>query len=219
MRILLVEDDILLGEAVRDGVRQDGDVVDWVQDGDAARAALATASFDAILLDLGLPRTAGLLVLKGLRARGDHTPVIIITARDQVADRIAGLDEGADDYLVKPFDLDELAARLRAVVRRTAGRAEPRLCVGDVMLDPVRREVTRNGLLVEVTAREFALLQVLMLAPGRVLSRAQLEESLYTWGEEPSSNAVEVHVHHLRRKLGDAFISNLRGQGYRVGGR
>jgi len=206
----------MIGDAVRAGLRRLGFSVDWVQDGVAAEQALLTEPYDACLLDLGLPRKAGLAVLRRLRERGSMLPVLVLTARDAIADRVEGLDAGADDYVLKPFDLAELAARIRAVTRRKAGRAQATIEHGDVTLDPATREVRRNGELVALSPREFALLEALLEHPGRILSRAQLEERLYGWGEEVESNVVEVHVHTLRRKLGAGFIRNVRGVGYRV---
>jgi len=217
MRLLVVEDDRLLGDGIRAGLAQAGFAVDWVEDGRAAELALAAEPYAAVVLDLGLPRRSGLDVLAGVRARGSAVPVLILTARDTVADRVGGLDAGADDYLVKPFDLAELTARVRALVRRSAGRAEPVLRAGDVVLDPAARTVTRAGERVELAPREFALLHELMRHAGRVLSREQLERNLYQWNEEPGSNAIEVHVHHLRRKLGTDLIRTLRGAGYVIG--
>jgi len=214
--LLLAEDDIMIGDAVRAGLRRLGFSVDWVQDGVAAEQALLAEPYDACLLDLGLPRKAGLAVLRRLRERGSMLPVLVLTARDAITDRVEGLDAGADDYVVKPFDLAELAARIRAVTRRKAGRAQTVIEHGDVALDPAAREVRRNGELVALSPREFALLQALLEQPGRILSRGQLEERLYGWGEEVESNVVEVHVHTLRRKLGADFIRNVRGVGYRV---
>lgn len=214
MRLLLVEDDNMIGEAVRTGLRQEGFTVDWVREAEAGEAALRTEPYALLLLDLGLPRKSGLDWLRELRRRGDPTPVLVITARDAVADRIAGLDGGADDYLVKPFDLEELAARVRAVLRRHAGRAEPLLQHGDLTLDPATRQATLKGQPVTLSAREYALLAALLERPGAILSRAQLEQRLYGWGEEVESNAVEVHIHHLRRKLGTDAIRNVRGLGY-----
>jgi len=214
MRILLVEDDPLLGDGVQAGLRQAGFAADWVRDGIAARTALSTESFAALVLDLGLPRLSGLELLRGLRAAHDPIPVLILTARDTVAERILGLDAGADDYLVKPFDLDELSARLRALLRRSAGSPDPVLRVGRIELDPAAHGVRMDGQPVELSAREFALLHELMTHAGRVLSRRQLEERLYPWGEEVESNAVEVHVHHLRRKLDPRLIRTIRGVGY-----
>lgn len=206
----------MIGEAVRLGLRKQGLAVDWVQDGVAAKAALSTETFELVLLDLGLPKLDGLQVLKWLRATGSKVPVLILTARDSVNDRIKGLDAGADDYILKPFDFDELAARVRAVLRRQSGRAENLVEHLDITLDPVRHEVTREGNPVNLSHREFALLEALLERPGQVLSRAQLEERLYGWGEEVESNAVEVHIHNLRKKLGADYIQNVRGVGYRV---
>ncbi len=214
MRVLLVEDDAMIGESVAAGLRLAGHTVDWVQDGRAAEAALAAGVHEIVLLDLGLPRKVGLDVLRTLRAGGADLPVLIITARDAVADRIAGLDAGADDYIVKPFDLDELAARIRAVARRRAGRAAPVIEHGTLTLDPAARQVHVDGREVALSAREFAVLEALLERPGAVLSRAQLEERLYGWQQEIESNAVEVHIHALRRKLGADLIRTLRGVGY-----
>jgi two-component system response regulator QseB len=214
MRVLLAEDDPMIGAAVERGLRQDGFVVDWVQDGAAAETALAERVHDLLLLDLGLPRRTGLDVLAAMRRRNDARPVLILTARDAVGDRVAGLDAGADDYLVKPFDLDELAARIRALGRRQSGRAQPRLSHGDLTLDPATREVTCAGAPVSLSPREFALLEALMTRPTSVLSRAQLEQRLYGWDEPVESNAVEVHLHALRRKLGTEMIRNVRGVGW-----
>ncbi len=206
----------MIGEAVRAGLQGLGFAVVWVRDGGEAAHALGVGEYDLCLLDLGLPRREGLRILRDLRRRGSTLPVVIVTARDAVADRVAGLDAGADDYVVKPFELTELAARIRAVLRRRAGRASPAIEHLGVTLDPARHEVTRDGQPVELSAREFALLFALMESPGTVLSRAQLEERLYGWGEEVGSNVVEVHIHALRRKLGAEFIRNVRGVGYRV---
>ena len=216
MRVLLAEDDAMIGAAVRDRLRGQGFAVDWVRDGRAADAALAGEAYDLLLLDLGLPGREGLPVLKGLRGRGSTLPVVILTARDAVDDRVAGLDAGADDYIVKPFDLKELEARLRAVLRRHAGRASSVIEHGRLSLDLASHELRRDGVPVPVSPREFALLQALLERPGRILSRAQLEERLYGWGEEVGSNVVEVHIHSLRRKLGANLIRNVRGVGYRV---
>jgi two-component system response regulator QseB len=216
MRLLLVEDDAMLGEAVRRGLRQQGHAVDWVQDGLEAEAALEAEAYDAVLLDLGLPLKGGLEVLRDLRGRRIGVPVLILTAQDAISERVAGLDSGADDYLVKPFDLDELAARLRALQRRRAGRTEPAIEHGPLRLDPAAHEVFLDGAPVPLTAREFSLLQALLEHPGRPMSRARLEERLYGWGEQVESNAVEVHVHALRRKLGAQWIKTLRGVGYMV---
>jgi DNA-binding response OmpR family regulator len=216
MRILLVEDDAMIGESVSSALRLEGHAVDWVRDGRAAELAADGSEFDLVLLDLGLPRKDGLEVLRSLRARKRRTPVLIVTARDAVQDRVQGLDAGADDYLVKPFDLDELAARIRALARRSAGRAEPHIEHLGVTLDPTTRGVMRDGRSVALSAREFAVLEALLARPGAVLSRGQLEEKLYGWGEEIGSNAVEVYIHGLRRKLGADFIRTVRGVGYLV---
>lgn len=216
MRLLLVEDDVMIGEAVRTGLKREGFTVDWVRDGAAADLALRTGSFDLMLLDLGLPKQDGFSVLRALRGRKDTLPVLILTARDAVSDKVQGLDAGADDYLVKPFDLAELAARIRALGRRKAGRGEPQIEHRGVTLNPATRQVFVKGAEALLSPREFALLQALMERPGQILSRAQLEERLYGWGEEVGSNAVEVHIHSLRRKLGNSFILNVRGVGWRV---
>jgi DNA-binding response OmpR family regulator len=214
MRLLLVEDDSMIGEAARQGLRHEGHTVDWVRDGREAEGSVAATAYDVVLLDLGLPKRDGLAVLRGWRARGEHVPVLIITARDAVADRIAGLDAGADDYLVKPFDLDELSARVRAVARRRAGRADSTVRVGELEIDTAARRVKWKGAEVNLSAREYALLEALADRPGAFLTRAQLEERLYGWAEEIASNAVEVHIHALRRKLDPNLIRNVRGMGY-----
>ena len=214
MRFLLVEDDPMIGDTLRAALRMEGHAVDWVRDAAAAQSTLASERFDLLLLDLGLPQGSGLDVLRAARARGDSTPVIVLTARDGPGDRVAGLDAGADDYLVKPFDLDELSARIRAVLRRQAGRAEPLLSHAGVTLDPATRQVTQDGQPVLLSAREYAVLELLMQRPGAVLSRAQIEDRLYGWGEEIESNAVSVYVHQLRKKLGPEFIRSMRGVGY-----
>jgi two-component system response regulator QseB len=216
MRILLVEDDTLLGDGVRAGLAQEGYAVDWVREGKAAQAAVDAERYDVVLLDLGLPRLSGLDLLAALRSAGKAVPVLILTARDRVADRVAGLDAGADDYLVKPFDLEELAARIRALTRRQAGRAEPVIRHGDIVLDPAAHTVTRRGKPVELSPREYAVLHELLRNAGTVLSKPRLEQSLYGWDQEVESNAVEVHIHHLRRKLGAGLIRTLRGIGYTV---
>ncbi|MCW5300569.1 response regulator [Herbaspirillum lusitanum] len=216
MRILLVEDDLMVGEAARKGLRQDGFAVDWVQDGAAAALALRQEDYALVLLDLGLPQKNGLAVLQELRAAGNKVPVLITTARDAVADRVAGLDAGADDYLIKPYDLEELSARMRALLRRQAGRADSLIQVRDVSLNPATREVLLQGRPVALSAREFTLLQAFLDRPGVVLSRAQLEEKLYGWDDGVDSNAIEVHIHALRKKLGSDFIKNVRGIGYLV---
>ena len=206
----------MIGEAIRAGLKREGFAVDWVHDAPAARLALRQEPFELLLLDLGLPGGDGLQLLRELRAHGAPLPVLIITARDAVSDRVQGLDAGADDYLVKPFDLDELAARIRALLRRRSGRGAPGMEHLGVVLDPAEHRVTRDGAEVALSPREFALLQLLLERPGTILSRAQLEERLYGWGEEVESNAVEVHIHGLRRKLGAQFILTVRGVGYRV---
>jgi two-component system response regulator QseB len=216
MRVLLVEDDQMIAEAVRTALEQDGYVVDWVHDGAVAAAAITASAFDLVLLDLGLPRREGLEVLREARARGDATPVIIITARDDVHSRVAGLDAGADDYVVKPFDLEELAARMRSVLRRRAGRGDPVIEHGGIRLNTITHEVSHDGQPVALSAREYAVLEALLQRPGAVLSRAQLEDRLYGWGGEIESNAIEVYVHALRRKLGSDSIRTLRGVGYYV---
>jgi len=216
MRILLVEDDLMVGEAARKGLRQDGFAVDWVQDGAAASLALRQEEYALVLLDLGLPQKNGLAVLQELRAAGNKVPVLIATARDAVADRVAGLDAGADDYLIKPYDLEELSARMRALLRRQSGRADSLIEVRDVSLNPATREVLLQGRPVTLSAREFTLLQAFLDRPGVVLSRAQLEEKLYGWDDSVDSNAIEVHIHSLRKKLGSGFIKNVRGIGYLV---
>ena len=216
MRLLLVEDDPMIGASVQSGLRQEGHTVDWVRDGKAAELALASGVHEMLLLDLGLPHKSGLELLSGLRRRGLDLPVLVITARDSVADRVKGLDAGADDYLVKPFDLDELSARIRALMRRRSGRASPRIEHGPLTLDPATHQVTLNGDPLALSAREFALLHALLEQPGVPLSRAQLEERLYGWNEEVESNTVEVYIHALRRKLGAEWIRNVRGVGYRI---
>lgn len=216
MRILLVEDDTLLGDALQAGLRQAGFAVDWMRDGAAADAALRVESFTAVVLDLGLPKLAGFAVLRELRAREDRTPVLILTARDAVDDRVRGLDAGADDYVVKPVAIAELAARLRALVRRSQGAAGGVLRLRELEIDPAARTVRYAGRPVELQPREFAVLLELVLNAGRVLTRAQLESRLYEWGEALESNAIEVHVHHLRRKLDPALIRTVRGVGYMV---
>jgi two-component system response regulator QseB len=216
MRLLIAEDDPQLGDGLTVGLRQDGYAVDWVKDGVAADLALKSESYDLLVLDLGLPRLAGMEVLTRLRERGQALPVLILTAHDATGDKIAGLDGGADDYLVKPIGLAELAARVRALARRAAGRAAPLLRHGELVLDPAARQVTLAGMPVELSARELSLLQLLLENAGRVMTRAQLEASVYGWRDEPDSNALEVHIHHLRRKLGADLIKTLRGIGYTV---
>lgn len=216
MRILLAEDDALLGDGLRAGLRQQGFVVDWVRDGLAAERELRAEGqpYAAAVLDLGLPLKDGLDVLASLRRDKISLPVLVLTARDAVPDRIRGLDLGADDYVIKPIDLHELGARLRALLRRSHGQAQELLRVQDLLLDPAARTVQRGEMPIPLSTREFDLLQVLMLAAGRVLSREQLEQQLYSWGQEVESNAIEVHIHHLRRKLGSELIQTVRGVGY-----
>jgi len=216
MRILIVEDDPMIGASIRTGLRQDGYTADWARDGNSAELAVATNEYDAILLDLGLPGRSGLELLAQWRRKRNAVPILIITARDSVEDRIAGLDGGADDYLVKPFDLNELAARLRALLRRRSGRATPVIEHGPLQLDPATHEVRLNGNEIRLSGREFALLYALLQVPGVPLSRSQLEDRLYGWEEEIGSNAVEVHIHALRRKIGSELIRNVRGVGYMV---
>lgn len=214
MRILLAEDDALLGDGLRAGLRQQGFQVDWVRTGDAAERELRGQPYAAAVLDLGLPLKDGMEVLAAIRHAGIALPVLVLTARDAVPDRVKGLNAGADDYVVKPVDLEELGARLRALVRRAHGTAQDKLRAGDIELDPAARTVARQGQVVPLAAREFDLLHALMLNAGRVMSREQLEQHLYSWGQEVESNAIEVHVHHLRRKLGASLIQTVRGIGY-----
>ena len=216
MRILLVEDDRMIAEGVRKALRGEGFAVDWVQDGEAALTAAGSETYDLVLLDLGLPKRDGLDVLRTLRSRGHALPVLIVTARDAIADRVKGLDLGADDYLVKPFDLDELGARMRALIRRQAGRCESVIRHGPLTLDSAAHQVTLDGAPVALSAREFALLEALLARPGAVLSKTQLEEKMYGWGEEIGSNTVEVYIHALRKKLGADLIRNVRGLGYMI---
>ena len=214
MRILVVEDDPLLGRGVQAGLEQAGFAADWVRDGVAADAALQAGEYAAVVLDLGLPRLEGLELLRRRRAQRDRTPVLILSARDALEDRVTGLDVGADDYMVKPFRVEELAARLRALVRRAHGEAAPALSVAGVTLDPGARSVSWQGRPVELPAREFDVLHELMLNAGRVLSREHLQGRVYRWGEEVESNAIDVHIHHLRRKLAPELIRTIRGVGY-----
>lgn len=216
MRILLVEDDPELGDGLTIGLRQAGFAVDWLRDGHSADQALQTETFDFVVLDLGLPRLSGMEVLGRARSRGLSVPILILTARDATGDKVSGLDAGADDYLVKPIDLDELTARIRALTRRSAGRAAPLLVHGELAVDPAAHLVTLAGQAVELSSREFSLLQMLLENAGRVLTRTQLEQSVYGWRDEPDSNALEVHIHHLRKKLGSDLIRTLRGVGYTI---
>ena len=214
MRVLLVEDDPMIAQGLQTALRQDGYTVDWMRDGLSAAGALRTSRFDLVLLDLGLPGRDGLEVLRELRARGDATPVLILTARDERRDRVAGLDAGADDYIVKPFDLDEVAARMRSVLRRVAGRGDPCIQHGGIRLDPASHAVERDGKPVTLSPHEYSVLEALLQRPGTVLSRSQLEDRLYGWDEAVESNAIEVYIHGLRRKLGADAIRTLRGVGY-----
>ena len=216
MRVLVVEDDTGIGRAVVAGLDRSGYAVDWVRDGAQAEAALANGVYDLALLDLGLPQRDGLQILKSVRRAGLELPVVVITARDALSDRIAGLDGGADDYLVKPFDLDELLARIRAVIRRRTGRLSPEMVYGALRIDPAKHTVSFRGTRVDLSGREFAVLEALMLEPGAVVSRDRLEEAVYGWGEEVGSNSIEVHLHNLRRKLRPELIRNVRGVGYRI---
>lgn len=216
MRLLLVEDDALLGDGIRAGLMLAGYAVDWVRDGKLALNALLDHDYDACVLDLGLPGLDGLAVLRELRQQGRQLPVLVLTARDTRDDKISGLDCGADDYLTKPFDLAELQARMRALLRRAGGAANPVLSHAGVELDPATKRVSRQGQEIQLSAREYALLLDLLSHPRHVRSRAQLEESLYAWGEEADSNTVEVYIHHLRKKLGTGFIRNVRGLGYQL---
>jgi two-component system response regulator QseB len=216
MRILLVEDDELLGDGLRTGLIQYGYTVDWLKDGLTADQALRTENFDVVVLDLGLPKLTGITVLQQLRSRGQTTPVLILTARESIEDRVKGLDSGADDYLTKPFDLDELCARMRALQRRSTTRAEPTLIHENIVLDPAAHSVKFHGELINVSRREFALLEKLLENAGRVLSREHLAQSLYGWGEDVDSNALEVHIHNLRKKFGQDFIHTIRGIGYMI---
>ena len=216
MRLLLVEDDPMIGEAVQDLLRAEHYAVDWVRDGEAADTALRANAYDLVMLDLGLPKRDGIAVLRDLRTRKDRTPVLVATARDAVAQRIEGLDAGADDYVLKPYDLDELLARIRALLRRASGRAEPVYEHKGVSINPSTREASVNGVPVVLSGREWAVLEPLLARPGLVLSRQQLEDKLYGWGDEVSSNAVEVYIHGLRKKLGPDILLNVRGVGYLV---
>lgn len=217
MNLLLVEDDEMLAQAVSAGLRGTDAQVDWVRDAESAQLFLSGHSYDAVLLDLGLPKASGLTVVESLRRRNDATPVLIVTARDRLSDRIAGLDAGADDYIVKPFQLDELSARLRAVVRRSQGRVSPTMRHGEIELDPARRSVTRAGKPVSLSVNEYRTLQALLERRGRVVTRGQLEDAVYGGASAIESNTVAVYVHQLRRKLGDQLIVTVHGFGYRIG--
>jgi two-component system response regulator QseB len=216
MRLLVVEDDPMIGESMQRGLKKSGLAVDWVRDGKSAELALGNGVYDLMILDLGLPHKGGLELLSQLRQQGNDLPVLIVTARDAVDDKVAGLNCGADDYLVKPFDFNELNARVNAIMRRRTGRGNPVMIYGALTLDPIAHQATLRGQPVVLSAKEFALLRALMAVPGAVLSRAELEEALYGWDEEVGSNAVEVHIHNLRNKLGSHAILNIRGAGYRV---
>jgi len=217
MRILLVEDDVMIGESLHKALSHSGYAVDWAKDGDAAELSLSTQEYDIMLLDLGLPKKSGIDVLKTLRAKKNSLPVLILTARDSTSDKVIGLDAGADDYLIKPFELEELGARIRALTRRRNGRVEPLMSAGNMQLNPTTHEMIINGKPALLAAREYALMQALMERPGAILSVAELEDKLYGWNEEVESNAIEVHIYQLRKKLGKKAISNVRGVGYRIG--
>jgi two-component system response regulator QseB len=216
VRVLLVEDDSLLGDGIRVGLTQEGYTVDWVKDGQAAESALLTENFDFLILDIGLPKKNGLDVLKWMRDRGNNLPVLLLTAKDTIADRVRGLDYGADDYLTKPFDLDELCARVRALVRRSAGRTTPTISHGDLLLDPAAHRVVCAGEEVTLAQREYMVLELLLENRGKVMSRERLEQSLYGWSKDVDSNSIEVHIHHLRKKLGNQLIRTIRGVGYMI---
>lgn len=216
MRILVVEDEILLGEGICEGLKQNGYTVDFAQDGIEAESAILLETFDAVVLDIGLPGKDGISVLSSVRGKGCMVPVLILTARDAVDDRVRGLDAGADDYLTKPFELQELSARIRALVRRSSGRATPKIKYEDIEVDPAAHQVLLKGEAVELARREFAMLVYLLENVGKVASRSQLIETLYGWGDEVDSNALEVHIHHLRKKFGSKFIRTIRGVGYMV---
>jgi len=214
MRLLLVEDDPLLGDGIRAGLGQEDYTVDWFKEGRSAEAALKSEHYDLMVLDLGLPDISGLTLLKRLRSRGNDLPVLILTARDAISDRVDGLDSGADDYMIKPFDLDELSARLRALQRRHSGRASSEIRHGDLILDPAAHSISLNGKPVDISPREYAVLHLLLENEGKVMSRSRLEDGLYSWDGEVESNAIEVYIHHLRKKLGTSLIRTIRGVGY-----
>lgn len=216
MRLLLVEDDELLGDALKTGLTQFGYVVDWLKDGESARAAIRIESFELVILDLGLPKLSGLKFLQSVRQMGDLTPIMILTARDTIEDRIQGLDMGADDYMVKPFDLNELSARVRALIRRSQGRADTVIQYRNITLDPSSHTVMIDSQVVNVPRREFALLQKLLENAGHALTRDQLMQSVYGWDEDVDSNTLEVHIHNIRKKLNANFIRTIRGVGYMV---
>lgn len=217
MRILLVEDDALLGDGIQKSLSHLGFTVDWMRDGKQGENALTSEEYAAVVLDLGLPQQDGLALLQSVRAKGVRTPILILTARDDKLDKLKGFNLGADDYVIKPIDMEELAARLRALIRRSAGRASPHIKIGSVEIDPDARQAWYEGKPVELSAKEFAVLELLVQNAGRVLTRAQLEQSLYGWGDSADSNTIEVFIHHLRKKLGSGFIQTLRGIGYTVG--
>lgn len=217
MRLLLAEDDSMIGESITEALISENYAVDWVRDGRAAELALDNGVYDLLLLDLGLPKKQGLTILSDYRKRGGMLPILVITARDSTANRVEGLDAGADDYLIKPFELEELFARVRALLRRQSGRADPLITYGDLTLNPASHEVIFRNQLLNMSAKEFCLLHALLAQPERVLSLAQLEEKLYGWDQEVDSNAIEVYIHRLRKKLGNDFIRNVRGVGYKVG--
>lgn len=217
MRILLVEDDALLGDGIQKSLSHLGFTVDWMRDGKQGENALTSEEYAAVVLDLGLPQQDGLTLLQSVRAQGVRTPILILTARDDKLDKLKGFNLGADDYVIKPIDMEELAARLRALIRRSAGRASPHIKIGSVEIDPDARQAWHEGKPVELSAKEFAVLELLVQNAGRVLTRAQLEQSLYGWGDSADSNTIEVFIHHLRKKLGSGFIQTLRGIGYTVG--
>ena len=216
MRILLVEDDDDIGDGIKKVFKNQGDTIDWLKDGIAAEHALSTENFDAVILDIGLPRLSGLELLHNIRRNGSDVPVLLLTARDTIQDRINDLDSGADDYLVKPFDMQELQARIRAIQRRRSARAEPLITHGDIVINPASHSVTIGGEAMPLSRREFTLLQKFLENPGRTLSRDQLSQTLYGWGETVDSNALEVHIHNLRKKFGSQFIHTIRGVGYIV---
>jgi len=214
MRLLLVEDDEILGDGLVEGLKMEGYAVDWLTNGKLADEALKTNSYELVVLDLNLPDMEGLDILKALRARKDETPVMVLTAKDTVPDRVIGLDSGADDFVIKPFELDEVCARLRALARRNEGRSVPNIEYKGIVLDPASRQVTWNDEKVDLSQKEFEILSFLMSNIGRVISRARLEESMYSWDSDVESNTVEVHIHHLRKKLDPSIIRTVRGVGY-----
>ena len=217
MRILLVEDDKIIGDGVRQGLQLENYAVDWVEDKESAESAFAANKYEIAILDIGLPDGSGIDILKNLRQKKDHIPVLILTAYDDISFKVKGLDAGADDYLVKPFKLDELLARLRALRRRSEGSAIPNLVVGDIVLNPASKTVTKNGIQVDLGPKEFVILQTLMEKKGKVVSKSQIEDSLYGWDMEIESNTVEVHIHGLRKKLGRGVIKTVRSFGYKIG--